>query len=289
MLLFQLSQPLPPYVYTVMVPLPPTVERLSPIEQDKILIHQNYSPQIVSIIEPKIDKMILTDTQIENLNVIVNKLENGSITLDEAILKLRAGQQLTPLTKILFKILLSLIIKNRATEGFTNPYFGYQYLEGRSARIPPKLQENPLNRNPGSCKNAPNNSETVVFFDGFKAKIGNRQLDHILVKHGDQWNINDIDLKGTEDANRNLAPGVPEQVRTRLTPQNRRQLKMNLQDMASNSKLEVFPNYPISGGRGRAYLCPNTGLFFGIDENNIIRKAYIASRELVNHLRKYCT
>jgi hypothetical protein len=101
MLAFQLSQPL---LYTVVIPVLPSVERLLPIEQDKILSDKNSSPQIVPFIEPK------------DLNIIVNKLENGSITLDEAILKLRAGADLSPLTKILLKIVLVwLMQKNSAT------------------------------------------------------------------------------------------------------------------------------------------------------------------------------
>jgi hypothetical protein len=59
-----------------------------------------------------------------------------------------------------------------------------------------KLQENPINRNnpgQGDCnqnKKLPNYSETVKFNEGYKAEIGNVQLDHILVKHGHQWGIN---------------------------------------------------------------------------------------------------
>jgi hypothetical protein len=50
-------------------------------------------------------------------------------------------------------------------------------------------------------------------------------------KHGHQWGIDDIDLKITEDANSDLSPGKPEQVRTRLTPQNREKLRIGIQDM----------------------------------------------------------
>lgn len=81
---------------------------------------------------------------------------------------------------------------------------------------------------------------------------------------------------------------MPKQVRTRTTPENRKKLLVNIRDMASSSKLKVFPNYPISGDMGRAYLCPDTGLFLGVDKNNIIRKAYIASRKLIRHMRNHC-
>jgi hypothetical protein len=45
----------------------------------------------------------------------------------------------------------------------------------------------------------------------------------------------------------------------------------------------------MSEGMGRAYLCPDTGLFIGMDENNIIRKAYVAGENLINYLRTNCT
>jgi hypothetical protein len=37
------------------------------------------------------DKMTLTDQQIEDLNILCYKLQKGSITLDKAVLTLRAG------------------------------------------------------------------------------------------------------------------------------------------------------------------------------------------------------
>jgi hypothetical protein len=80
----------------------------------------------------------------------------------------------------------------------------------------------------------------------------------------------------------------PEQIRTRLTPENRRKLCTSIQKTASNSKLESYSNYPISGDMGRAYLCPDTGLFIGIDKNNVIRKAYVASENLIAYLRTNC-
>ena len=116
MLLFQLSQPLAPYVYTVMVQLPPAMERLSLIEQDKILSNKNSSPQIVSV-------------------------ENGSITLYQEILKLRAGANMSPLTKVLLRIVLIWIMQDSAatTEKFTSPGFGHSSKAGPTPRIAPKL------------------------------------------------------------------------------------------------------------------------------------------------------
>lgn len=93
MFTFQLGQPLVPFATAVMMPLPPAIHRLSPMnyEQERILSNKNYSPQIASIIESKMDKMVLTDQQIEDFNLICYKLQTGSITLDTAVLKLRGG------------------------------------------------------------------------------------------------------------------------------------------------------------------------------------------------------
>ena len=131
-------------------------------------------------------------------------------------------------------------------------------------------------------------SETITFCDGYKAESVNSALDHQLVKHGHDWEIDDIDLKNTEDANKPSAVGQFEQTRTILTPSNRNQFRINLCEFASGPNLEVYSNYPINKGIGRAYLDPETNLFVGIDENDIIRKAYPASKSLINFLRTNC-
>jgi hypothetical protein len=226
-------------------------------------------------------------------------VEHPENSLDE-LLKLRGGD-LNPLTKVLFKIVLiwTMAKGSTPTEGFTpgliNPGFGHPGRVGPAPRIAPKLQENPINRNnpgQGDCnqnKKLPNYSETVKFNEGYKAEVGNVQLDHILVKHGHQWGIDDIDLKTTRDANNNLFSGKPQQIRTRLTPENREKLRVGIKELASSSKLKLYPNYPISGDMGRAYLCPDTGLFIGIDMNDQIKKAYVASEDLIIFLQTKCT
>ena len=130
---------------------------------------------------------------------------------------------------------------------------------------------------------SPHYSETVKFSDGYEAKAVNVQLDHILVKHGDQWGIDDVDIQNTIETNNNLSPDEPKQIRTRLTPENRDTLRTSIQARASSSNLESYPNYPIAGGMGRGYLC-----LIGVDKNNVIRKAYIASPNLITYLRTKC-
>ena len=58
--MFAISQLLVPFEAAVVMPLPSPVAvyRLSAIQQDRIRSNQNYSPQIASIIESKMDKMV---------------------------------------------------------------------------------------------------------------------------------------------------------------------------------------------------------------------------------------
>lgn len=46
---------------------------------------------IAPIIKPKMDKMILTDQSVKDLDIIYYKLQKGSIPLDKVVLELRAG------------------------------------------------------------------------------------------------------------------------------------------------------------------------------------------------------
>jgi hypothetical protein len=71
-----------------MMPLP------SPVDIHRLLSIEGIStrcPIIAPVIESKVDKMVLTDEQIEDLNLICYKLQNGLITIDKTILILRAG------------------------------------------------------------------------------------------------------------------------------------------------------------------------------------------------------
>ena len=88
--IFQLGQPLIPYAAAVMVPLPTQIS-IEHLVSTEVLRSNNQCPGITPIIKAKMDKMILTDQQVEDLNIICYKLQKGSITLDKSVLKLRAG------------------------------------------------------------------------------------------------------------------------------------------------------------------------------------------------------
>lgn len=99
--MFLISQPLIPCAAAVVMPLPPAIHRLSPIEQDKILINEKYYPQIAHIIEEKVDKIKLTNEQIKQFNILTLQLNSGSITMEEALLELRGGSGLTDVAAVL--------------------------------------------------------------------------------------------------------------------------------------------------------------------------------------------
>ena len=102
MFLFQLGQPLVPCAAAVMMPLPPiAIHRLSPIEQDKILSNKNSYPQIAHILEEKVDKIRLTNDQIKQFTNLAIELNSGSITMEEAVLRLRGGDGLTDLVAVI--------------------------------------------------------------------------------------------------------------------------------------------------------------------------------------------
>ena len=88
--IFQLGQPLVPYAAAVMVALPPqiSIEHVVPAE---VLRGNTQCPGIAPIIKAKMDKMTLTDYQVKELEAIFIKLQNNSITMDQAVLEIRGG------------------------------------------------------------------------------------------------------------------------------------------------------------------------------------------------------
>jgi len=101
MFLFQLGQPLVPYAAAVMMPLPPAIHRLSPIEQYRILSNKNGYSQVAIIPKLKVDKIRLTNERIKQFNNLALQLNNGSMKMEKAILQRRGGDGLTYVAAIL--------------------------------------------------------------------------------------------------------------------------------------------------------------------------------------------
>ena len=88
--MFAISQPLVPCVAVVLPLAPPAIDRLSPMEESRIRANKNY-PQIAATPASKVDKVVLTNSQIKEVDIIFGKYFNGSLNLEETILELRAG------------------------------------------------------------------------------------------------------------------------------------------------------------------------------------------------------
>ena len=88
--IFQLGQPLVPYAAAVMVPLPPQIS-IEHVVRAEVLRGNTQSPGIAPIIKAKMDKMTLTDYQVQELEAIFIKLQDNSITMDQAVLEIRGG------------------------------------------------------------------------------------------------------------------------------------------------------------------------------------------------------
>ena len=182
--ILQFSQPLVLCAATVLLfPLPSAIH----IEQDRILSNKNGYPQVAIIPELKVDKIRLTNEQVNNLGL---QLNTGSITMEETLLQLRGGD-MSPLTEFLFRFILIWPISNShtPTEGFKpgglNTGFGPRGQVQPAPRIAPKLQENPLNRNnpgQGFCRAKQNNHDgtlTKEFVSAWNRTEG--QIDDLLI------------------------------------------------------------------------------------------------------------
>lgn len=100
-LLFHLGQPLTPYVYSVALPLQPfIISRVSPQEHHKLLNNKKNCIQIANINQEKLDKIVLTEKQIQKFNHLAIQISNGEITIEDAILSLRGGDGLTEIGAI---------------------------------------------------------------------------------------------------------------------------------------------------------------------------------------------
>ena len=98
---FMISQPLVSCAAAVMMPLPPAIHRLSPIEQDRTLSNKNSYPQIAAIPASKVDKIKLTNEQIKQFDSLALELSSGSITMEEAILQLPGDEGLTNVVPVI--------------------------------------------------------------------------------------------------------------------------------------------------------------------------------------------
>ena len=92
-LIFSLLQPLSPVAMAISLPLIPPTGRLVP--NLGLVEKGSYSPKFSSLFPSIVEKGELDDQQIDMVDQIWDQLQSGSITVDEAILKLRGGSDLS--------------------------------------------------------------------------------------------------------------------------------------------------------------------------------------------------
>lgn len=126
MVLVELGKPLPvaPSAAAVMMPLPPVaIHRFSRMKQDRILSNKNGYLQIATILESRVDKIRLTNDQINQFNNLALQLKSGSIKMEEVVLQIRGGDGLTDLAAIIaFVIFINWYNSSVGVEAFqVNP------------------------------------------------------------------------------------------------------------------------------------------------------------------------
>lgn len=132
--LFQAAQPLAPYVYSIAMPLAPISFSGSSLEQSyKLLSDKKNYPTIAHIIEEKIDNITLSDEQFKKFNDLAEELNNGVITVEEAILKLRGGSLLDVATILAFVIFVNWYDSFFGINAFEPPPFldPFRWITGR--------------------------------------------------------------------------------------------------------------------------------------------------------------
>ena len=87
---------------SVMLPPPPTsINRIQFTSLDGMVSQTKPRSLIAPVITNKPDKSILTDLQLDEFNQISSKFLYGSITMEEAILQLRGGDELTDVVAVI--------------------------------------------------------------------------------------------------------------------------------------------------------------------------------------------
>jgi len=116
--MFAIAQPLAP-CGAVLMPLPPiSIHKLYHSAGSEIGTNKNY-PKIALIPASKVDKIRLTNEQMEQFNNLALQLNSGLITMEEAVLQLRGGSGLTDVVGIIaFIIFINWCDSQFGVEGF---------------------------------------------------------------------------------------------------------------------------------------------------------------------------
>ena len=99
---------------------PPPVDRISPYALDSIRAQNKNNLRSVPVISNRPDKIIYTEEQINELSQISFEFLDGSISMEEAVLKLRGGVKFKDISFIVLYIWLWKL-QNSHVQGFQLP------------------------------------------------------------------------------------------------------------------------------------------------------------------------
>jgi len=137
-----------------------------------------------------------------------------------------------------------------------------------------------------SSQNSPDYTETIETFDGKSMDVTNKSLDHLLPKHGHDF---DIDDRLPVNPNQKATKHETSKIRTRLTPENRTRFRKNLKQFGQNETLVPYYDVDIRGIKEDVYYCPITRRCIAtiLDPNSgkrILTKAQPLDRRQVERL-----
>ena len=278
--IFTLSQPLIPCAAAVMLPLPPAIERLSPIEEIKT--NKNYT-EIANIPASKFDKIKLTKEQIKQFTNLALELNNGSIKMEEAILQIRGGDGLTDVVTILaFVIFVNWYDSLFGAQAFQANLLPHQdpfgWLSGKynSENVAPsssrpttylemeKPASMPQQEYSGMTKSERRKLPDPIGRNRFINVDGYQRLD---------LRFNQIEFK-TPDHGKDHGLPVDKTGKTPKTEANAIALRDSLIDMANNQDIIWYTNGQYQGGTQRS--CGSVNLF---DPNTNVIAVYQKQRD----------
>ena len=245
-----------------MVPLPPAIHRLSPIEQDRILSNKNFYPQIAKIIEEKVDRIKLTDEQIKEFNSLAVQLNSCLITMDQSITELRGGEMTDLAAVFAFVIFVNWYESFFGVEAFqVNPLphqdpFGWlsgkynsrnvgpsgtTYLEMEKPVSMPQIQYSALTKSEKRQLTDPKGRDGFIQIEGYpRLNIRFNQVEYKTPKHGKDHGL-PIDKTG----------------KTPKTEANAIALRDSLVDMPNRKNIAWYPDGKYQGGTARGCDCLN--------------------------------
>ena len=260
MMVLHISQPLVPCATAIILPIPSVANHRLTLEQNKMLNDKNYYPQIAPIIQEKIDKLQLTTDQLHELNDFARQINEGSITMEEAVLQIRGGDGLIEVLGIIaFFIFVQWHSSRFAVEAFqpiinqnyrgwgTKADFPANYNDGASStrhqmRKPPTISQDEYSAlSKAERRRLPDSRDkTIEIPNRPKLDVGYNQVHYKVKKHGKSHGL-----------------PVNSQGKVAKTEANSLALRDSIVEIANDSKTLWYTDGQYQGGTSRSYLTIN--------------------------------